>query len=59
MAKKKWIAGAIRHPGALHAALGVPRGKPIPEDMLQRASHESGHIGQMARLARTLKSFGK
>lgn len=27
MSTKKWIQGAIKHPGALHKALGVPAGK--------------------------------
>jgi hypothetical protein len=57
----KWIQAAIpsSHKGDLHRALGIPLGKKIPDDMLERTSHESGHIGQMARLARTLKSLGK
>lgn len=61
MAQKKWIQAAIlsSHKGDLHRSLGIPLGQKIPDDLLQRASHESGHIGQMARLARTLKSFGK
>lgn len=28
--QKKWIQGAIKHPGALHKELGVPKGKKIP-----------------------------
>jgi hypothetical protein len=55
MAKKKWIAGAIGKPGALHQNLGIPQTQKIPEAMLERASHMSGKIGQEARLARTLK----
>lgn len=34
---KNWIAGAIKHPGALHKDLGVPMGKKIPEGKLEKA----------------------
>ena len=37
--KKKWIQGAIKHPGALHKELGVPKGKPIPEKMQIGRAH--------------------
>lgn len=52
---KRWIQGAIKRPGALHEALGIPQGKSIPSAMLEKASHMSGRVGQEARLARTLK----
>jgi len=55
MAKKKWIAGAIGRPGALHQNLGIPQGKKIPDAVLEKASHMSGTVGQEARLARTLR----
>ena len=55
--KKKWIQGAIKHPGALHKELGVPKGKPIPEKMLDKAAKEGGKIGKQARLAKTLRGM--
>jgi len=55
---KKWIAGAIKHPGALHKALGVPEGKDIPEKKLNKAEHsKSPIVAKRARLAKTLKGF--
>ncbi len=45
--------------GALHRALGIPVGKPIPQAMLAKAAKEPGKIGQMARLAETLEGFHK
>jgi hypothetical protein len=57
MAKDHWIAGAIRHPGALHKELGVPAGKKIPEAKLAKAAKAGGKEGKRARLAETLKGF--
>jgi hypothetical protein len=54
---KKWIAGAIKKPGALHRQLGVPQGKKIPEKKLAAAAKKGGKMGQRARLAKTLKKF--
>lgn len=54
---KKWIAGAIKHPGALHRDLGVPEGKPIPSGRLAAAAEKGGKVGQRARLAETLKKM--
>ena len=60
MAKKKmWIAGAIKHPGALHKELGVPQGKKIPPGKLAKAAKSSGTLGKRARLAQTLKGLHK
>ena len=59
MAKKNWIAGAIKKPGALHKELGVPMGKKIPSSKLKSAEKKGGKIGKRARLAETLKSFHK
>lgn len=59
MAKKNWIAGAIKHPGALHKELGVPAGKKIPEGKLAAAAKKPGTEGRRARLAETLKGFKK
>jgi hypothetical protein len=56
---KNWIAGAIKKPGALHKQLGVPKGKKIPEKMLNAAAKKKGTEGKRARLAKTLKGFKK
>ena len=52
-----WIAGAIKHPGALHRALGVPPGQKIPAAKLARAAHAGGVEGRRARLAQTLRTL--
>ncbi|HEM8998835.1 TPA: hypothetical protein U2T46_000870 [Burkholderia cenocepacia] len=57
--KKKWIADAIKKPGALHKELGVPAGKKIPAKKLAAAAKKPGKIGQRARLAETLKGLRK
>ena len=54
---KKWIAGAIKHPGALHRSLGVPQGQKIPAGKLAAAAKKKGTLGKRARLAQTLKGF--
>lgn len=54
-----WIKGAIKHPGALHAELGVPQGKTIPYSILQRSAKKKGKLGERARLAITLKGLHK
>ena len=55
--KKKWIAGAIKHPGALRKSLHVKEGKKIPEKKLEKAAHAKGKMGKLARLAETLKKM--
>lgn len=57
--EKNWIAGAIKHPGALHKALNVPKGEKIPADKLNVAAEKGGKIGKEANLAKTLKSFSE
>ncbi len=52
---KKWISGAIKHPGALHRDLGVPQGEKIPAKKLDAAAKRDDKVGQRARLAKTLK----
>jgi len=59
MGQKHWIAGAIKHPGALHKQLGVPEGQKIPEAKLSKAASAGGKLGQRARLAQTLKGMHK
>lgn len=53
----KWIASAIKHPGALHKELGVPMGKKIPAKKLAAAAKKPGKLGKRARLAQTLKKM--
>jgi len=52
---KRWIAGAIKRKGALHRALGVPKGRKIPAAKLARAAKAKGRLGRQARLAQTLR----
>lgn len=63
MVKKKtknWIQGAIKHPGALHEQLGVPKGKKIPLGMLDKASKSSNPtLRRRANLAKTLSGMHK
>ena len=52
---KNWIAGAIKHPGALHRALGVPEGKKIPASKMAAARNSKNpRIRRMAGLAHVL-----
>ena len=55
--KDHWIAGAIKHKGALHKELGIAAGKKIPEKTLSKAAKDGGKLGKRARLAETLKGF--
>lgn len=54
---KKWIAGAIKKPGALREQLGAKKGEPIPAKKLAAAAKAPGKLGQRARLAQTLKGM--
>ena len=55
-----WIKGAIKHPGALHKALGVKEGEKIPEKKLEKAEHSKNPVtAKRARLAETLKGLHK
>lgn len=56
---KKWIQGAIKHPGALHKELKVPKGKKIPKEKLEKAAKHKGVEGKRARLAITLSKMRK
>lgn len=55
--KKFWIADAIKHKGALHEELHVPKGKKIPAKKLKVAAQKKGVEGKRARLAETLKGL--
>lgn len=52
-----WIAGAIKHPGALHKQMGIPADKKIPKGKLAKAAKKKGLLGKRARLAETLSGF--
>lgn len=52
-----WIKDAIKKPGALHEALGVPQGEKIPAKKLAAAAKKPGKMGKRARLAETLKGL--
>ncbi len=54
---KKWIAKAIKRPGALHKALSVPVGKKIPAKKLVSAIKKGGVNAKRANLAKTLMGF--
>ena len=58
-AKKKWIQGAIKKPGALRASLGVAEGETIPASALAEAAKAPGKKGKRARLAQVLKRLSK
>jgi len=54
----KWIQGAIKHPGALHKSLHLPKGKKIPESKLEKAIHSKNPLlRKRANLAKTLKKM--
>lgn len=59
MANKKWIQEAIKHPGALHEELHVPKGKKIPKKKLEKAAEKPGVEGKRANLAITLSKLRK
>ncbi len=57
---KNWIAGAIKHPGALRKALKVKKGQKIPEKKLEQAEHSKNPLTRKrAHLAETLKKMRK
>jgi len=51
---KNFIKSAIKRPGALHRALGVPQGKKIPASKIKAAAGKGGRLGREARFAQTL-----
>lgn len=55
---RNWVAGAIKHKGALHRDLGIPEGQKIPAAKLEAATHSSNpKIARRAELAETMKGF--
>jgi hypothetical protein len=59
MAKKNWIKGAIKHPGALRRIAKVKAGKNIPAKKLNKLAKKGGVTGRRARLAKTLRKMHK
>jgi len=56
----KWIQKAIKHPGALHRSLGVPKGEKIPQNVLAKATKsKSLALKRRAILAMTLSKLHK
>lgn len=55
---KNWIQGAIKKPGSLHKALGVPQGKKIPANKLAVKSTDTPLMKRRKTLARTLGKLG-
>lgn len=55
MAAKHWIAGAVKHPGAMTAA--AKRAGESNSAYEQQHKHDSGHSGQMARFALSMKGL--
>lgn len=57
---KKWIQKAIKHPGSLHKALGVPAGEKIPAKKLAKAAKsKSPALRKKVALAKTLSKLRK
>lgn len=53
-----WIAGAIKHKGALRKTLHAKAGQPIPHAALVKAAHSPNKkTAARARLAMTLKKM--
>ena len=59
MEKKNWIAGAIKHKGALRKSLHVKEGETIPKKKLKAAEKKGGLLGKRATLADTLSHLRK
>lgn len=57
--KSFWIAGAIKHPGALRKELHVKKDETIPKKKLKKAAKAKGVEGKRARLALTLSKMRK
>lgn len=55
---KKWIQGAIKHPGALRKTLGVKKGEKIAAAKLKKAEDSKNpKTRKRAALAETLKGM--
>ncbi len=57
---KNWIAGAIKHKGALRKELHVKKGEKIPSKKLEKATHSKNKVlVKRANLAKTLSGLRK
>lgn len=57
MASKNWMQGAVKNPGGLHRALGIPQGQKIPAARLAAAKNSTNpRIKRMANLAATFNA---
>jgi hypothetical protein len=57
---RNFIKGAIKHPGALHRALGVPQGQTIPPaKVAAAAASDNPDLRRKAQFARTLGKLSK
>lgn len=55
---KMWIQKAIKRPGALHKALGVPEREKIPTAKIKKAEHSKNPtLRKQATLADTLSKL--
>jgi len=54
---EQWIQKAIKKPGALKKALGVPADKNIPAKKLAVKSTDSPKMAKRKTLAKTLRGF--
>ena len=55
-----FIKGAIKHPGALHRALGVPQDQTIPQSKIAAAANsDNPDLRRKAQFARTLGKLSK
>ncbi|HNC11724.1 MAG TPA: hypothetical protein PLF59_08125 [Cyclobacteriaceae bacterium] len=60
MAKKNWIAGAIKKTGSLRKSLGVKKGQTIPAKKLAKAmKSKNPTTRKRAALAKTLSKLMK
>ena len=57
--KKNWIQGAVKKPGSLHRALGVPQGKKIPKKLLKVKSTDTPKMKKRKILAQTFSKMKK
>jgi len=60
---KKWIQGAIKHPGALRETAkregAITKGGTISKSWLAEKAQQGGTVGKRARLAETLSKLSK
>lgn len=54
---KQWIKSAIKSPGSLHSALGIPQGQKIPASKLAIKPGDSTLMKRRKSLAKTLKKM--